>query len=43
MIDGRNLLGTPAKNDIRTHENIQKIATCQEDDYTTDCLLDILR
>ena len=30
----------PIKNDIKTYENIRKIATGQEEDYTTDCLLD---
>ena len=28
------------KNDLRTYDNIRKIATDQEDDYTTGCLLD---
>ena len=27
-----------SKNDLRTYENIWKIATSQGDDYTTDCL-----
>ena len=27
-------------NDIKTHENIRKIATGQGDDYTAGCLLD---
>ena len=40
MIDGQNLFGHPVKNDLRTYDNIQKTATGQEDDYTTDCLLD---
>ena len=30
------------KNDLRTYDNIQKIATGQGDDYTTGCLLDYL-
>ena len=29
-----------AKSDMRTYDNIQKIATGQGDNYTTDCLLD---
>ena len=36
----KNLFNQPVKNDLRTHENIRKIATGQEDDYTTGCLLD---
>ena len=28
------------KNDIRTNENIRKIATDQGNDYITGCLLD---
>ena len=28
------------KNDLRTYDNIQKIASSQGDDYTTGCLLD---
>ena len=35
MIDGQ-----PVKNDQRTYDSIQKIATDQRDDYTTGCLLD---
>ena len=30
----------PVKNNLRTYDNIRKIATDQRDDYTTDCLLD---
>ena len=40
MIDGQNLFDHPVKNDLRTYDNIQKTATGQEDDCTTDCLLD---
>ena len=32
----------PIKNDQITYVNIRKIGTGQEDDYTTDCLLDYL-
>ena len=28
------------KNDIRTYDNIQKFARCQENDYITICLID---
>ena len=40
MIDGKNFLNQPIKNDKITYENIRKIATSQGDDYTTGCLLD---
>ena len=40
MIDGRNFFDQPINNDIKTYENISKIATCQGDGYTTGCLLD---
>ena len=40
MIDGRNFFDQPVKNDLRTHDNIRKIAIGQGDDYTTGCLLD---
>ena len=30
----------PVKNELRTHDNIRKITTGQEDDYRTSCLLD---
>ena len=39
MIDGRNF-DQSVKNDIRTYDNIRKIAIGQGDDYTTGCLLD---
>ena len=42
MFDGQNFFDQPVKNDLRTHNNIQKIATDQGDDYTADCLLDYL-
>ena len=40
MIDGKNFLDQPRKNDKVTCENITKIATSQGDDYSTVCLLD---
>ena len=40
MIDGKSFFGQPAKSDLRTYGNFQKIATGQGDDYTTGCLLD---
>ena len=40
MIDGQNIFDQPVKNDMRTYDNIRKIATGQADDYTIGCLLD---
>ena len=40
MIDGQNFSDQPAKNDLRTYDNIRKIEISQGDDYTTDCFLD---
>ena len=40
MINGRNLFGQSIKNNLRTYDNIRKIANGQGDDYTTGCLLD---
>ena len=40
MIDGQKIFNQPVKTNLSTHENIQKIATGQEDDYPTDFLLD---
>ena len=40
MIDGQNLFAQPVKNDVRTFDNIRKIAIGQGDDYTTRYLLD---
>ena len=40
MINGRNLLDQPIKNNWRAHDNIWKIETGHSDDYTTGCLLD---
>ena len=42
MIDGQNSFYHPVKYDLITYDNIQKIVICQEDDYTTGCLLDYL-
>ena len=39
MINGENFFDQPIKNNKETYENIRKIATGQEDDYTTCCLL----
>ena len=40
MIDGKNLFDQPVKSSVGAYDNIRKIATGREDDYTTDCLLD---
>ena len=40
MIDGRNFFDQPIKNDLKTYDNIRKIANGQGDYYTTGCLLD---
>ena len=42
MIDGKNFFDQPVKNDKVTYENIRKVATGQEDDYTAGCLLDYI-
>ena len=39
MTNGKNSFDQPIKNDKITYDNITKIATSQEDDYTTGCLL----
>ena len=36
----KNIFDQPMNNDIKTYENIRKIATGQGDDYPTGCLLD---
>ena len=35
MIDGRNFFDQPIKNDLKRYDNIRKIVTGQDDDYTT--------
>ena len=40
MIDGKNLFDQPINNNLKTYDNIRKIATGQGDDNTTGCLLD---
>ena len=39
MINGRNFFDQLVIKDLKTHDNIRKVATCQRDDYTTGCLL----
>ena len=40
MMVERNFFDQTVKNNLRTYNNIRKIATGQGDDYTTGCLLD---
>ena len=40
MIDGQSFFDQPAKNGLRTYDNIRKIETSQGGDYTIGCLLD---
>ena len=40
MIDDCKLFDEVVENNMRTYDNIRKIATCQGDDYTTSFLLD---
>ena len=42
MIDGQNIFDQPVKNDLRTYDNIRKIATGQKDDYTTGCIYNVI-
>ena len=40
MFDGEIFFDQPVNSDLKTYENIRKVATGQGDDYTTGCLLD---
>ena len=40
MMDGKNFFDQSINSDLKTYENIRKIATAQGDNYTTGCLLD---
>ena len=40
MIDGKNVFDKPINSDLKTFENIRRIATGEEDDYTMGYLLD---
>ena len=40
MIDGPEFFDEPAKNDMKTYENVRKVIIGQGDDYTSGCLLD---
>ena len=40
MFDGKIFFDQPVNSDLKTYENIRKVATGKGDDYTTGCLLD---
>ena len=40
MTNGRSFFDHPVKNNLKTHNHIRKIATADDDDYITGCLLD---
>ena len=40
MNNGKNFFDQPINSELKTYENIRKIATGQWGDYTTGCLLD---
>ena len=39
-IDGRSFYDQPINDSIKQYDEIRKISTGQDDDYTTGCLLD---
>ena len=39
-IDGRNFYDQPINDSIKQYDEIRKVSTGQDDDYTTGCLLD---
>ena len=40
VINGINFFDRTVKNNLRTYDNVRKIAIGQGDDYTTGCLID---
>ena len=40
MIGGKNVFDQPVRNNLRTCDNIGKIAIGKGDSYTTGCILD---
>ena len=42
IVYGRNFFDQPIKDDLKTYDNIRKIATGQGHNYTIGCLLDYL-
>ena len=39
-IDGRNFYDQPINDSIKQYDEVRKVSTGQDDDYTTGCLLD---
>ena len=39
MINGKNVIDQPVKNDIRTNNDTRKIVKVRGDDYPTGCVL----
>ena len=40
MIDGKHFFDQSINSELKTNENVRKIATGKGNDYTTACLLD---
>ena len=40
LIDERNFYDQPINDLIKQHDEVRKVSTGQDDDYTTGCLLD---
>ena len=40
LVDGKNFFDQPINRNLKTYENVRKIATGPGDDYATGCLLD---
>ena len=39
-IDGRNFYDQPINDSVKQYDEVRKLSTGQDDDYTTGCLLD---
>ena len=42
MIDGKNFFDQPTNSNLKTYENIRKIATGQGDHYTTSLITQLV-
>ena len=40
MIDEKNFFDQPLKSDMKTYDNIRKMAAYQRDNYSSGCFLD---
>ena len=40
MIDGRNFYDKPSDDLLKQYDEVKKVSTGQEDDYTAGCVLD---